>query len=47
MPTIKQLEFAIEEIKNIEATDGNHTQYEVALENFLFQVRGRHRRQQY
>lgn len=24
MPTIEQLEFAIEEIKNIEATDGNH-----------------------
>ena len=41
MPTIKQLEFAIEEIKNIEGTDGNQTQYEVALQKFLVQVRGR------
>lgn len=42
MPTIEQLEFAIEQMNNIEVTEGNQDTYEIALNRTLTQIRNRH-----
>ena len=42
MPTIQELEFAIEQMNNIEVTEGNHDTYQIALDRTLTQIRNRH-----
>ena len=42
MPTIQELEFAIEQMKNIEFTEGNGDTHHLALNKTLTQIRSRH-----
>ena len=42
MATIKELEFAIEQMENIEVTEGNHDTYHITLNRTLTQIRNRH-----
>ena len=42
MATIQELEFAIEQMKNIETTEGNQDTYQIALDRTLTQIRNRH-----
>jgi hypothetical protein len=42
MATIQELEFAIEQMNNIEVTEGNHDTYQIALDRTLTKIRNRH-----